>query len=167
MISTRAASQASMIPRLVCRSTIAPAGRAMSANAAVAADVSRPTSKVLALSRTTAVSGSASWVTDEPISLTVWPPHSSMKSRCRHRLSRFPASPGGASAFAFAAAWCASAACSAACSMAAPGDSGSCTGSSSGSSRGSGTAYTLVGGLPAMSIYIPSLSASWRALTWA
>lgn len=60
MISTRATSQASMIPRLVCRSTSAPAGRAMSANAAVAADVSRPTSKVLALSRTTAVSGSAS-----------------------------------------------------------------------------------------------------------
>ena len=54
---------------------------------------------MLALSRTTAVSGSASWVTDEPISLTVWPPHSSMKSRCRHRLSRFPASPCGALGF--------------------------------------------------------------------
>ena len=65
------------------------------------------------------------------------------------------------------AAWCASAACSAACSMAAPGDCGSCPGSSSGSCPGSGTAYTLVGGTPAMSIYIPSLSASWRALTWA
>jgi hypothetical protein len=71
MMSVRAASQASMMPRLVRRSTMAPAGRAMSANAAVAAEVSRPTSKVLALSATTAVSGSANWVTADPISLTV------------------------------------------------------------------------------------------------
>jgi hypothetical protein len=72
-----------MIPRLGRRSTSAPAGSATTANARGAAAESRPTCNVLAASRTTAVSGSASWVTAEPISLTVCLPHSSRKSRCR------------------------------------------------------------------------------------
>jgi hypothetical protein len=56
----------------------------MSANAAVAADVSRPTWKVEAWRITTAVSGKASWVTAEPISLMLCPAHSRRKFRCRH-----------------------------------------------------------------------------------
>ena len=56
----------------------------MSANAAVAVAVSRPTWKVDAPSTTTAVSGKASWVIAEPISLTDCPVHSSRKLRCRH-----------------------------------------------------------------------------------
>ena len=85
MISIRAASHQIMSRRLARRSTRAPAGRAMSANAAVAAEVSKPTWNVDAPSTTTAVSGKASWVTAEPISLTVCPLHSSRKFRCRHR----------------------------------------------------------------------------------
>src|SRR5689334_19868954 len=86
MITIRATSHQIMSRRLAHRSTSAPAGRAMRANAAVDAAVSRPTWKVDARSATTAVSGSASWVTEEPISLTDWPLHSSRKFRCRHRL---------------------------------------------------------------------------------
>ena len=84
MISIRATSHQIISGRLAHRSTRAPAGRAMSANAAVAAAVSRPTWKVDAWRTTTAVSGRASWVTAEPISLTVCPAHSSRKFRCRH-----------------------------------------------------------------------------------
>src|SRR5690349_3746142 len=85
MITIRATSHQIMSRRLARRSTSAPAGRAMSANAAVAAAVSRPTWNVDARRTTTAVSGSASWVTEEPISLTDWPLHSSRKFRCCHR----------------------------------------------------------------------------------
>ncbi|GGN65254.1 hypothetical protein GCM10011579_035530 [Streptomyces albiflavescens] len=60
-----------MMERLEPRSTSAPAGSAISANAAVVAAVSSPTWNVLALSATTATSGSAISVTAEPISLTV------------------------------------------------------------------------------------------------
>ena len=66
----------------------------MSANATVAAKVSKPTWNVDARSTTTAVSGKASWVTAEPISLPVCPLHSSRKFRCRHRV---PAGTGSAS----------------------------------------------------------------------
>jgi len=84
MITIRATSHQIIRRRLAHRSTRAPAGRAMSANAAVAAEVSRPTWRVEAWRITTAVSGSASWVTAEPISLTVCPAHSRRKFRCRH-----------------------------------------------------------------------------------
>jgi len=84
MISIRATSHQIISGRLTHRSTRAPAGSAMSANAAVAAEVSRPTWKVDARSTTTAVSGKASWVIAEPISLTDCPVHSSRKFRCRH-----------------------------------------------------------------------------------
>src|SRR5579864_4050736 len=83
MISIRARSHQIIRRRLARRSTRAPAGRAISAKARVAAELSRPTWNVLACSTTTAVSGSASTVTAEPISLTVWPLHSNRKSRCR------------------------------------------------------------------------------------
>jgi hypothetical protein len=83
MISIRAASHQIISHRLGRRSTMAPAGSAISAKARVDAEVSRPTWNVDARSTTTAVSGSASRVTAEPISLTVCPLHSSMKSRCR------------------------------------------------------------------------------------
>ena len=83
MISIRPASHQIIRRRLAYRSTSAPAGRAISAKANVAAEVSRPTSKVPACRTTTAVSGSASWVTAEPISLTVCPLHSNRKFRCR------------------------------------------------------------------------------------
>src|ERR1700678_829869 len=106
MISRRAASQAIMIPRLGRRSTSAPAGSAITANARVAAALRRPTSNVLAASRTTAVSGSASWVTAEPTSLTVWPPpqqqeltlppRTAGRVLIRHRLLPSPAPPGRA-----------------------------------------------------------------------
>jgi len=86
MITIRATSHQIISRRLAHRSTSAPAGRAMSANARVDAEVGRPTWNVEARSTTTAVSGSASRVTEEPISLTDWPLHSSRKFRCRHRL---------------------------------------------------------------------------------
>ena len=101
MIRVRAASHQIISCRLACRSTIAPAGRAMSANASVPAAASNPTWKVVACRTTTAVSGSASWVTAEPISLTVCPLHSSRKLRCRQseRLWSYPGTaslcPGG------------------------------------------------------------------------
>ena len=41
---------------------------------------------MVACSRTTAASGSATIVTAEPISLTVCPAQSIMKSLCRHKL---------------------------------------------------------------------------------
>jgi hypothetical protein len=84
MISIRAVSHQIISGRLTHRSTRAPAGKAMSANAAVAAEVSRPTWNVDAPSATTAVSGKASWVIAEPSSLTDCPAHRNRKFRCRH-----------------------------------------------------------------------------------
>jgi len=60
MISIRPTSHQIISQRLACRSTMAPAGRAITAKARVAAEVSRPTWNVDAPSTTTAVSGSAS-----------------------------------------------------------------------------------------------------------
>jgi hypothetical protein len=71
MISIRARSHQIISRRLGRRSTTAPAGRAISANAAVEAALSRPTWNVVARSTTTAVSGSASRVIADPISLIV------------------------------------------------------------------------------------------------
>jgi hypothetical protein len=82
-MSIRPASHQIISARLARRSTMAPAGSAISAKARVDAEVRRPTWNVDARSTTTAVSGSASRVTAEPISLTVCPLHKSMKSRCR------------------------------------------------------------------------------------
>jgi hypothetical protein len=95
MISIRAASHQIISLRLARRSTMAPAGSAMSAKARVDAEVSRPTWNVEARSTTTAVSGSASRVIAAPISLTACPLHSSMKSRCRHSDRRGAGSAGG------------------------------------------------------------------------
>src|SRR5580658_9356764 len=93
MISIRATSHQIISHRLARRSTMAPAGRAISANGRVAAAVSAPTWKVEAWSTTTAVSGSASWVTAEPVSLTVCPLHRSRKLRFRQSV-RPGSSPG-------------------------------------------------------------------------
>ena len=167
MISTRAASQASMIPRLVCRSTIAPAGRAMSANAAVAAEVSRAyfegagleqdhrgqRQRQLGDRRAHLADGLAAPQQHEvavPPQAVLLPglPRRRLGFRRRRGLVRFGGLfrgllDGGAGRLwllSWLQQWF---------------------------FPGSGTAYTLVGGTPAMSIYIPSLSASWRALTWA
>ena len=52
----------------------------------VAKPVSSATANVVACSRTTAASGSATNVTADSISLTAWPAQSIMKSLCRHKL---------------------------------------------------------------------------------
>src|SRR5262245_35567977 len=87
-MSILAASQMIISRRLATRSTTRPAGSATSRKHAVAAAASNPTSNVVACKRTTATSGSATIVTADPISLIACPVHSSMKSRCRHKLQR-------------------------------------------------------------------------------
>src|SRR5207249_6509643 len=68
------------------RSTQAPAGRPKRMNGRNSTVPRRPTWKALALSRSTAISGSPSSVTWVPNWLMVSPVHSLRKSGCRHRL---------------------------------------------------------------------------------
>ena len=72
-----------MTRRRRMRSTHTPAGSPTTRKAAVDAAVSKPIWKVVACSVRTASSGMASRLTCEPSSLTVSPPHSRRKSRCR------------------------------------------------------------------------------------
>ena len=81
-----------MTRRRRTRSTQTPAGSPTTRKAAVDAAVSNPISNVVACNVRTASSGMARRLTCDPSSLTVSPPHSSRKSRCR---SNTPLAIGG------------------------------------------------------------------------
>ena len=82
-----------MTRRRRMRSTQTPAGRPTIRNAAVDAAVSSPIWKVVACSVRTAKRGMASRLTWEPSWLTVSPPQSRRKSRCRMSTPRATGGP--------------------------------------------------------------------------
>lgn len=77
-------SQAIMTGRLRSRSIQAPAGNANSNQGSQAEACSSPTVNVLASSTSTATSGIATTVTDEPTLLVVSPNQNHRKSRCHN-----------------------------------------------------------------------------------